>query len=265
MTQDLLGAKVNVAPSTIARLEKGSRRPSIDLLERLASALGCQVKDLIPEEEDRFVGEYRPILQGVPMNFRWAVRAARNGEEDKFGASIGSRPLLMFRYQYDYWYPGQTLARLLTLHDFFYKVEDFQKLEGLGYKYKNDPKTFYSSLFSFFKLEFPGCMALIPTDRSDIFMRGVLRVFGGYSHAFDLDFSAWGDLADWEKEVAADINRPGWRKKSQRYPQFVVAVENCLKWRDEEKWSVRGIVETESTANASVSEGGGESEIGTTR
>lgn len=53
MTQALLGDLVSVERNTIARLETGNRRPSIDLLERLADALGCRVRDLLPEERGK--------------------------------------------------------------------------------------------------------------------------------------------------------------------------------------------------------------------
>lgn len=49
-TQLELGERVGVASNSIARLESGNRRPSIDLLERLAGALKCRVRDLLPEK-----------------------------------------------------------------------------------------------------------------------------------------------------------------------------------------------------------------------
>lgn len=49
LTQAALAGLVGVERNTIARLETGNRRPSIDLLERLAGALRCRVRDLLPE------------------------------------------------------------------------------------------------------------------------------------------------------------------------------------------------------------------------
>lgn len=49
LTQAQLAERVGVRLATIGRIEIGNRRPSIDLLERLAAAFGCRVRDLLPE------------------------------------------------------------------------------------------------------------------------------------------------------------------------------------------------------------------------
>ncbi len=46
-TQKSLAEKVGVSRNTIARLEVGNRRPSLQLLERLAKALKVKVGDLL--------------------------------------------------------------------------------------------------------------------------------------------------------------------------------------------------------------------------
>ncbi len=46
-TQRKLAEKVGVARVTIARIEIGNRRPSLELLERLAKALKVKVGDLL--------------------------------------------------------------------------------------------------------------------------------------------------------------------------------------------------------------------------
>lgn len=45
-TQEQLAARVRCARNTIARIETGTRRPSLPLLERLARALKLGVADL---------------------------------------------------------------------------------------------------------------------------------------------------------------------------------------------------------------------------
>ena len=50
MTQAALAEAVGVKWNAIARLEIGARRPSIDLLDRLADVFGCRVADLLPEQ-----------------------------------------------------------------------------------------------------------------------------------------------------------------------------------------------------------------------
>lgn len=46
-TQEDLASKVGVARVTIARIEIGNRRPSLELLERIAKALKVKVGDLL--------------------------------------------------------------------------------------------------------------------------------------------------------------------------------------------------------------------------
>jgi len=46
-TQETLAKKVGVARVTIARIEIGNRRPSLDLLERLAKALRGKIADFL--------------------------------------------------------------------------------------------------------------------------------------------------------------------------------------------------------------------------
>ncbi len=46
-TQQELAEKVGVARVTIARIEIGNRRPSLELLERLAKALRVKVGELL--------------------------------------------------------------------------------------------------------------------------------------------------------------------------------------------------------------------------
>ncbi len=47
-TQAALATRVGCARNTIARVETGNRRPSLDLLERLARVLKVGIADLFP-------------------------------------------------------------------------------------------------------------------------------------------------------------------------------------------------------------------------
>ena len=47
LTQQALADKVGVRQETIARLESGTRQPSMDLLHRLAKALKVKIGDLL--------------------------------------------------------------------------------------------------------------------------------------------------------------------------------------------------------------------------
>jgi len=48
MTQEELGRRAHVTKSYVGRLESGGAAPGIDLVERLATALGATVHDLLP-------------------------------------------------------------------------------------------------------------------------------------------------------------------------------------------------------------------------
>ena len=51
MTQADLGREAHVATSYLWRLESGSTAPGVDLVERLAKALGTTVHDLLPSTD----------------------------------------------------------------------------------------------------------------------------------------------------------------------------------------------------------------------
>src|SRR3954466_13064735 len=51
-TQEQLAEKAQVTASYVGRLERGGAAPGIDLVERLAKALGVKVADLLPQEEN---------------------------------------------------------------------------------------------------------------------------------------------------------------------------------------------------------------------
>src|SRR3954464_656339 len=51
-TQEQLAEKAQVTASYVGRLERGGAAPGIDLVERLAKALGWKVADLLPEGEN---------------------------------------------------------------------------------------------------------------------------------------------------------------------------------------------------------------------
>jgi DNA-binding XRE family transcriptional regulator len=75
-TQLELANLVEVSWNTIARLETGGCRPSIQLLHRLAEAFGCSVDDLLPVK-DRTAMPQRRIAAAARMNRK---RAKRGGQ-----------------------------------------------------------------------------------------------------------------------------------------------------------------------------------------
>ncbi|MFZ2869084.1 helix-turn-helix transcriptional regulator, partial [Zavarzinia sp.] len=51
LTQDQLATLADTGRSQIVKLERGERRMTVDWMLRLAKPLGCDPKDLLPEEE----------------------------------------------------------------------------------------------------------------------------------------------------------------------------------------------------------------------
>jgi len=51
MTQTDLAANAQVSPAYVGRLERGEAAPGIDLVDRLAAALGTTAGDLLPSAE----------------------------------------------------------------------------------------------------------------------------------------------------------------------------------------------------------------------
>ena len=74
MTQAELAYKAHVTPTYVGRLESGAAAPGIDLVERLAKALGTTVADLIPESAPP---ETLPLLKDQARKlFEELVRSA---------------------------------------------------------------------------------------------------------------------------------------------------------------------------------------------
>ena len=46
-----VGKKLNVAENTISQLERGKRKPSFQMLVKLAKLYGCSVADFVDEAE----------------------------------------------------------------------------------------------------------------------------------------------------------------------------------------------------------------------
>lgn len=72
LTQDDLGQKARVTSGYIGRLEAARVAPGIDLVDRLASALGTTVHDLLPVSDtaDDFPvleGQARKLIDGLLM------------------------------------------------------------------------------------------------------------------------------------------------------------------------------------------------------
>lgn len=61
MTQAELARRSQVTTSYMTRLEGASSAPGIDLVDRIAQALGCTVSDLLPESEPP---DQTAVLQG---------------------------------------------------------------------------------------------------------------------------------------------------------------------------------------------------------
>ena len=63
MTQKELGAKLGVAYQTLAQWENDLRNPKLDTLQRIASALGVPVQDLISDWEAVDKEEFKRVFK----------------------------------------------------------------------------------------------------------------------------------------------------------------------------------------------------------
>ena len=63
MTQRDLAAEAKVTLSYVSRLEAGGAAPGLDLVERLATALGVRIADLLPVEPDEEIEERRSAVK----------------------------------------------------------------------------------------------------------------------------------------------------------------------------------------------------------
>jgi transcriptional regulator with XRE-family HTH domain len=180
VTQDALAAKIGVRWNTVARLETGKRRPSIEMLEKLAVALSCRVRYLLTEEEPMpETAETRsPSMKGAPSYFRYGVADA--GARKVLGRDINSGKAA----RADYSHPGWHLAIHL---DEYLSDEAREELDQLTKQHAGE--AFGRELMEFLKREFPACMELIPLERRRLFMQGFYRAIDQDRLELDIDVS----------------------------------------------------------------------------
>jgi transcriptional regulator with XRE-family HTH domain len=66
LSQDDLAARVGASRVTLCRFETGARMPSIEMLEKLADALGVKVTDLLAEESTLPKVSLEDLLHSIP-------------------------------------------------------------------------------------------------------------------------------------------------------------------------------------------------------
>jgi len=155
LTQDKLAAKIGCRLNTIARLEIGDRRPSIDILEKIARVLECRVRDLLKEEKPMLTVEEKrePSFLGAPNFIRAGLRDAAAQGVDADYASVGF-----------------SFSQLLNNGDL--SEAAFEELREICRL--NSQADFTESLLKFVDQEFPACMQLIPSRRKRQFLKGVI-------------------------------------------------------------------------------------------
>jgi len=65
LTQAELAERVEAAPETVSRVERGKLAPSADLVERIATALGVKTDDVLSRKPVKKKAEHRPAIQRV--------------------------------------------------------------------------------------------------------------------------------------------------------------------------------------------------------
>jgi transcriptional regulator with XRE-family HTH domain len=64
LSRDQLAVNAGTSSQSIAKLEQGTRSPSLELAWRVAQALGCTLDDLVKPPTSREVGQ--PVPRGRP-------------------------------------------------------------------------------------------------------------------------------------------------------------------------------------------------------
>ena len=86
MTQKELGAKLGVAYQTLAQWENDLRNPKLDTLQRIASALGVPVQDLISDWEAVDKEEFKRVFiygEGIKDRIDAALDRLNDGGQAK--------------------------------------------------------------------------------------------------------------------------------------------------------------------------------------
>jgi len=93
LTQAALAEKAGVAKSTVGRIESGARKPSVELVERLARAAGLEVTVSLSESDPGTDSIFERTLRRTPaQRLADATRAARfvlRGRREVAAASDG--------------------------------------------------------------------------------------------------------------------------------------------------------------------------------
>lgn len=178
LTQDRLAAKIGVRWNTIARIEIGDRRPSIDLLEKIASVLGCRVRDLLQEEKPMLTQQRRePSFLGAPNFLRAAVvDAEAQGDETNYSNV------------------GYTFAQMLNGSDL--SEPAFEELREVFRQTRES--VFTERLRKFIGQEFPACIELIPSRQRQQFVKGVIQ--GIATGCCDLESAIAEQIVELERE-----------------------------------------------------------------
>ena len=157
-TQDALASKIGVRLPTVGRLEIGRIRPSLSLLEKLAGALQCRVRDMLVEEPGT---EREPSMLGAPNYFRLGIQDAARAALLPRDINTGETE------RCDYSSPGFHLA----IHFDNYVTDEAREELDVIFAIKNK-RTFKRRFWAFLKRDFPGCIALVPMDRREEFLKG---------------------------------------------------------------------------------------------
>ena len=82
-SQEKLAEKAEISPSYVTQIELGNRSPSIDIIERIAIALGIEYRMLFTP--DALIGDTasQPSLRMLEKNVLQAVNAAIQQEFEK--------------------------------------------------------------------------------------------------------------------------------------------------------------------------------------
>jgi len=99
LSQDDLASRVGVSRNTISRFETGARMPSIEMLEKLAGALGVKATDLLAEESSL-------PKASAPSSSTVEDEARREDIREFLDARTGTDWIVLPEEAWEHWWQG---------------------------------------------------------------------------------------------------------------------------------------------------------------
>jgi|SRR5215208_1036119 len=118
LSQDDLAARVGVSRNSISRFETGARMPSIEMLEKLASALGVRASDLLAEESTL-------PKASAPSSSTIEDEGRREDIREFLDARTGTGWIVLPEEEWEHWWQGVPREEVLAR---YHQIEEEWRL-----------------------------------------------------------------------------------------------------------------------------------------